>query len=122
MCTDTIFSPDDKLSASILDDIAIQICESRSGNLLHVLTGHSDSVSSICFSPCGNSVLSASQDKSIKEWDVKTGKCIRTLVGHITGVHNAVYSADMLRIISFDSEGTKEWDRETCKVIQNGYR
>ncbi len=34
------------------------------------------------YSPCGTKIASASVDKTLKIWNVKTGKCDSTLTGH----------------------------------------
>ena len=53
-------------------------------NLLHrqehtvVLKGHTWPVYSVAFSPDGKTLASSSWDKSIKLWDVATGKTIAT--------------------------------------------
>ena len=53
------------------------------------LEGHTDMVCSIKAS--SNMVLSGSSDKTVRLWDLRTGKCVRTMEGH-TGT---VYSVDM---------------------------
>ena len=37
---------------------------------------------SVAISPDGRRVVSASYDKTLKVWDVATGKCVATLKGH----------------------------------------
>ncbi|EAZ63769.2 SCF complex F-box protein MET30 [Scheffersomyces stipitis CBS 6054] len=58
-------------------------------------------------------LLTSSLDNTIKLWDVKTGKCIRTQFGHIEGVWSI--AADTFRIISGAHDRLiKVWD------LQNG--
>ena len=40
--------------------------------------------------PDGRRVVSASDDKTLKVWDVATGKCLATLEGHSSGVRCGV--------------------------------
>ena len=40
--------------------------------------------------PDGRRVVSASYDKTLKVWDVATGKCVATLEGHSYGVRCGV--------------------------------
>ncbi len=81
--------------------------------------GHSDSVTSAVYSPDGKKILSASYDKTIKEWDAATGECVKTLAGHSGGVTGAVYSPDGKKILSASIDRTiKEWDVGTSKCIK----
>ncbi len=34
------------------------------------------------YSPCGKYIISGSDDKNIKIWEVESGECLRTLYGH----------------------------------------
>ncbi|MCL2191837.1 MAG: WD40 repeat domain-containing serine/threonine-protein kinase [Treponema sp.] len=81
--------------------------------------GHSELVSSAVYSPDGHRVLSASGDKTIKEWHRETGVCLRTFEGHSDGVKTAVYSPDGLRILSGSDDKTmREWDRKTGRCLR----
>lgn len=46
-----------------------------------ILRGHTKTVSSLCVSPNGDYVLSASADSTIRIWDINTGKCVEMLKG-----------------------------------------
>jgi WD40 repeat protein len=50
--------------------------------LINTLTGHSNSVNSLQFSPDGKTLASGSSDNTIKIWDVNTGNLKTTLTGH----------------------------------------
>jgi WD40 repeat protein len=81
--------------------------------------GHSDSVTSAVYSPDGKKILSASYDKTIKEWDAATAECVKTLAGHFLGITSAVYSPDGKKILSASIDRTiKEWDVETGECIK----
>ena len=49
---------------------------------MYVSSGHSDGVKSVAFSPDGNTIVSGSDDYSIKLWNPETGDVIRTLNGN----------------------------------------
>ena len=63
------------------------------GEHRHTLTGHTDDVSSISFSPDGKTLASASLDSTIGLWDVMTGERRHTLRGHISWVHSISFSS-----------------------------
>lgn len=61
-------------------------------------------------------LLTSSLDNTIKLWDVKTGKCIRTQFGHIEGVWSI--SADIFRIVSGAHDRlVKVWDLQDGKCL-----
>lgn len=44
--------------------------------------GHKETIFSVKFSPCKRFVATASQEATVKLWDVKSNKCVATLRGH----------------------------------------
>ena len=43
------------------------------------LTGHSDTVTSVAYSPDGKHIVSGSWDSTVKVWNAATGKEVRTV-------------------------------------------
>jgi WD40 repeat protein len=82
------------------------------------LTGHSDEVFSVAYSPDGRYLASGSIDKTIKIWEVATGKELRTLTGHSGGVFLVAYSPDGRYLASGSSDKTiKIWEVATGKEL-----
>jgi WD40 repeat protein len=78
---------------------------------LNTLTGHTSSVMSVAFSPDGRTLASSSRDKSIRLWEVATGKLIRTLREHTADVYAVAFSPDGKSLASGSGDKTiRLWD------------
>jgi platelet-activating factor acetylhydrolase IB subunit alpha len=44
--------------------------------------GHDNWIRALVFHPCGKYLLSASDDKTIKVWDLQNGRCTKTVDAH----------------------------------------
>ena len=62
--------------------------------LSHTLTGHSEKVTSVVISPDSESLVSGCADKTIKVWNLKTGKLIRTLTEDLGEISSVAISSD----------------------------
>ena len=82
----------------------------RPYNLVMTLEGHGAAVNAIQI--LEGQIVSASGDRSVKVWDVRTGACIRTFQGHSKGI--ACVQFDGRRIVSGSSDETvRIFDRAT---------
>ena len=78
---------------------------------LRTFKGHSNVVNSVAFAPDGRTALSASNDGTVKLWEVATGKELRTFRGHSQAVNSVTFSPDGRTALSGGSDGTlKLWD------------
>lgn len=68
------------------------------------LEGHQDSVMHLLSFPELNVLWSASMDKTIKLWDLKTGTCRETKTGHNKGVHMLAYAKEYRCLLSAGCE------------------
>jgi len=82
-----------------------------------VASQHSGSVSSVAWSPDGQTLASGSWDNSIKLWDVASGKEKATLAGHSGTVTSVAWSPDGQTLASgSDDNSIKLWDVTTGKA------
>lgn len=64
------------------------------------LRGHNSAVQDVVISSDGQFALSASWDKTLRLWDLNTGKTTRRFVGHTNDVLSVSFSADNRQIVS----------------------
>lgn len=111
------------LLASCSTDLTIKLWDpSDEYKNTRTLPGHDHSISSIRFIPSGaagapmsgNTLVSASRDKTLKIWDVTTGYCLKTLKGHTGWVRAVSPSIDGRWLISAgDDQIPRLWDAGT---------
>ena len=83
------------------------------------LTGHSGSVTSICWSTNGKYGASGSYDETVIIWDAKSGQKLKTLEGHSDWVLSVCWSPDGKYLASGSSDKTLIiWDAESGERLQ----
>lgn len=83
------------------------------------LDGHSDDVSTVIFTSDNQHLISASWDKTLIIWSVRTGNQLRTFRGHTEDVLGCSLTSDDTRLLSSCSGGNiKIWSVDTgvCEV------
>jgi glucose repression regulatory protein TUP1 len=63
-------SPDTKLVAAGYHDHVVRVFDRRKGHLLEELHGHTGDVNCIAFTPDGLGLISGSDDRTLKHWDL----------------------------------------------------
>mgnify|MGYP001160726528 CR=1 FL=1 len=78
------------------------------------LTGHTDAIYGIAFSPDGKLLATGSWDTTIKLWDVASQQLIRTLTGHTGHVRSVQFSANGKMLVSAGADSTvRLWEVAT---------
>ena len=85
-----------------------------SGNEIRTLVGHSGEVTACAVLPDGRRALSASEDRTLRLWDLETGRTLATLEGHSGRVTACAVLPDGRRALSASLDRTlRLWDLET---------
>ncbi len=115
-------------------DSTIRLWEVNSGQCLKILSGHGDSlpqgdsftnrVRSVAFSPDAQMLVSASDDRTVRVWEIVTGKCLQILQGHTNSVFSVVFNANGHTVASGSTDQTvRLWDVKMgrCFKTLKGY-
>lgn len=110
--------------ASIDGDREIKLSEANTGRILSSLKGHTDRVSCLTISPSGQTLISGSKDRTIKFWDLKKKKIVRTFGGqfddHLSEITNLAISPDNQILLSCDRDNSlKVWNVSHAKMLKN---
>ncbi|KAF3887991.1 MULTISPECIES: serine/threonine-protein kinase [Nostocales] len=105
------YSPGVTQSSSVSQPSNTTVQSSHSPDTLR---GHSSDVNSVAFSPDGQSLASASDDRTIKIWNLATRQTTFTLKGHSQWIWAVAFSPDGKTLASGSADSTiKLWNLET---------
>lgn len=92
--------------------------QSKKLNLTQTLIGHRDAVWSVLLTRNGETLVSASADKTIKVWNLKTRKVMRTLVGHTDTIRAIALNQNEQVLVSGGADQKiKIWNFQTFDLM-----
>ena len=115
------FSSDDKfLALTGKNDYCVRVLNTSTGNYQSILPGHTDTVSKLVFlpeekSPNGRFLVSASEDNTVKIWNISTNKESCSLAGVLKPIMGIAVDSDPEakgnRLVSVGWDGKlRRWD------------
>jgi len=87
------------------------------------LVGHTDLVTACAVTPDGRHVVSASVDRTLKVWELGSGRAVATLAGHTAVATACAMTPDGRHVVSASYDQTlKVWDLATynCRITHRG--
>jgi WD40 repeat protein len=87
-------------------DKRVQVWESQTGTISHVLTGHKQGVASAAFSYDGKSICTSSPDGTIRLWHLDTGREMVHFTPEGVGADKLRFSRDNQLLLIFGREQT----------------
>ena len=99
------------LSEAMLSELDLSGVNLREANLVgatlvRTLEGHTNWVRAVAITPDGQRAVSASDDRTLRIWDLATGATLRTLEGHTGPVSAVAITPDGQRAVSASDDGT----------------
>ncbi|MCE2402158.1 hypothetical protein J4G08_14895 [Candidatus Poribacteria bacterium] len=117
--TGNIASCDDGKRLAVACSIGIWVYDVETDKTLNLLTGHTEWILSVAFSPDGSLLASASIDRTVRVWDVHTGTELWTLQGHEGRTTDVAFSQDGKTLASASEDETiRLWDVHTGKHLR----
>ncbi|MBI2949708.1 MAG: protein kinase [Verrucomicrobia bacterium] len=100
---------------------SIQMFEIANGKRVQVLNGDKDDITALAFAPDGRLLATGDRNKSIRIWDVNSGKQLRQIQGVMQhdriGITGLALSPDSRRLVSCGGEVAEVWEVSTGRLV-----
>lgn len=99
------------------EDRTAWISEATTGIPLLTLTGHTDSVMAVAWSPTGAQVVTGGKDGTVRLWDAERGDLLQTLYG-LEAVWSVAWSPDGQKVLTgHEDHNARLWDVTSGKLL-----
>src|SRR5271165_4391830 len=88
------------------------------GPLISILEGHTDLIRAVAIAHVAPQAISASDDRTLRVWDLESGQTVHALHGHTGRVTAVAMTPDARRAISGSTDRTlRVWNLETGEIL-----
>lgn len=118
------------ISVNVTEQLVAIACEKviyvvriNNGQTVATLRGHNETVTSVSFTFDENLLISASEDKTLRLWNVDSGKCLKIMTGHTRRIqHVACSHENTIASASWDNT-IRLWNSKTgeCFNVLEGH-
>lgn len=112
---------DSRLRFASIREFAIALREASKppiGTTQNVFSEHSDWITTLAWSPSGDSLASGSNDRTVRVWDVVSSQAIYTYYGHSREITSLAWSPDGMHIASASCDKTVHvWEATSGKKV-----
>jgi len=117
---DVKFTPDGKSAISAENSYIVYWRNAVDGPIGKLIFyGHTGTVYSVDMSNDMNTIISGSQDKTIKVWDAQNGDLLKTIIDHNGTVYDVEFNPVNDQFASCSADSTiKIWNSETFELIK----
>ncbi len=99
-----------------LNKNVVEIKNSKTKKIMHLLEGHTDTVWSAKSSPDKKMIITTSKDNTAKIWDAKTRQILHTLP-HPNKVSNAKFSPNGVMAVTISNKTANVWNTKTWQIL-----
>ncbi|KYC43838.1 hypothetical protein WA1_01395 [Scytonema hofmannii PCC 7110] len=122
------FSPDGKTLVTGSEDKTVKVWDVLTGKCLQTLHEHNNSpiggneasrIWLVAVNPDGKSLLSVSENQTMKLWDIRTGQCLRKVYGYSNWILSVAFSPNgQMLASSSEDQRVRLWDVTTGQCLR----